>query len=75
MDDFKSMIGKTILAVTQQKLIKYDDEGFLRIEFTDGTHITISGGYSKYTGGSEDEYQTTVGIVPEHRESDLINIK
>jgi hypothetical protein len=74
MKTFQEMIGKTVAAVKQQKLAKWDDEGFLRVEFTDGTHCTIVGGCGGYTGDSEGEYITRIEIADEAREAQLVDI-
>jgi len=47
--------GKTITKVTEMKKPEYDDTGWLKIDFTDGTHCVIYAGYFGYTGKSEDE--------------------
>lgn len=60
---FNDLVGKTVASATQMKLIQYDDEGYLRLQFTDGTECMIIGGYLSYTGESEDEYPTAIGIV------------
>jgi hypothetical protein len=61
--EFKDIIGKTIKNIQQLKEKKYDDEGYLLIEFTDGSKVLIIGGYNPgYTGNSSDEYQTTISI-------------
>ena len=66
---FNDMVGKTILSVKQMKLKDYDDAGFLRIIFTDNTHCVIFGGYDEiYTGDSNNEYPTLIGIAREDRE-------
>ena len=74
MRTFNEMVGKTIAAVKHQKLIEWDDEGFLRVEFTDGTHCTIESGYGNCTGESEDEYKTVIGIADVEREALLEDI-
>ena len=50
---------------------EYDDTGWLKLDFTDGTHCVIGAGYGSYTGESEDEYPTCIwftddaeGLVP-----------
>ena len=40
----------------------YDDSGYLRLDFTDGTYCYIVAGYGGYTGGSLDEYPTNIRI-------------
>jgi hypothetical protein len=51
------MAGKTIASV---EVAPHDDESdclnLLRVRFTDGTAVVISGGYGGYTGNSCDEY-------------------
>lgn len=60
---YKDIIGKTIASVTEMKKPQFDDEGWLRLEFTDGTACTIVSSYGGYTGNSEDEYPTFIGIT------------
>lgn len=71
MNNLKDLIGKTIVCVQQMKLKDYDDEGFLHLEFSDGSHRVIEGGYDGYTGESEDEYKTIIGIASNERELEL----
>lgn len=71
---FQEMVGKTIQSVRQQKLVRFDDQGFLRIEFTDGTHCTIVGCYGGYTGHSEDEYIALIELADEEREAQLVDV-
>lgn len=54
------LVGKTIKDAYQFKKTGYDDEGFLRVSFTDGSSIVISGGYGGYTDNSEGEYPTAI---------------
>ncbi len=61
--EYENLIGKTIVAVKQKKLIGHDDDGFLEMEFSDGTKATIVAYYGGYTGESEDEYPTGIFIT------------
>jgi hypothetical protein len=58
-----NITGKTIAQVTEMKKPEYDDTGWLKLDFTDGTHCVIWAGYDSYTGDSEDEYPTCIGIT------------
>lgn len=58
-----NLTGKTISAATRMKKPEYDDEGWLRLDFTDGTHCVIVAWYGGYTGESEDEYPTSITIA------------
>lgn len=60
----KEMIGKTITSVDFMTLKGFDDEGFLRLKFSDGTSCIILGGYKSYTGDSADEYPTYIEVLP-----------
>ena len=60
--DFQDIIGKTIQSATQVKRPVYDDEGYLLLEFADGTKCVICSWYDGYTGDSEDEYPTGISI-------------
>jgi hypothetical protein len=64
--DFKDLIGKTIVSATQKKLIKFDDDGFLELIFSDGTKAVIVAYYGGYTGHSEDEYPTGIAIYEKY---------
>ena len=61
--EYKDIIGKTIISVTEMKKPQFDDEGWLRLEFADGTACAIVASYGGYTGNSEDEYPTLIGIT------------
>lgn len=61
--EYENLIGKTIVAVKQKKLIGYDDDGFLEMQFSDDTKVTIVACYGGYTGESEDEYPTGIFIT------------
>ena len=58
-----NITGKTIAKVTEMKKPEYDDTGWIKLDFTDGTHCVIWAGYGGYTGDSEDEYPTCIGIT------------
>ena len=58
-----NITGKTIAQVTKMRKPEYDDTGWLKIDFTDGTHCVIWAGYGGWTGGSEDEYPTCIGVT------------
>ena len=57
-----NIIGKTITSVTEMKMPEFDDTGWLKLDFSDGTYCVICAGYGSYTGNSEDEYPTRIGI-------------
>lgn len=61
--DFQDLQGKTIAKATQMKKPKYDDDGWLKLEFTDGTSCVILAGYGGYTGESEDEYPIGIDVI------------
>ena len=73
-DKYKVLIGKTITAARQLSFEDKDDCGFLRLDFSDGTHIVIEGGYGGYTGDSNDEYLTLIGIASKSREAKLVEM-
>ena len=58
-----SIKGKTIAKATFMKDKNHDDEGWLRLDFTDGTYCVIEAGYGCYTGDSADEYPTNIYIL------------
>ena len=69
--ELKDLIGKTIAEAEIMKMPAYDDEGRLRLKFTDGTQTVVVASYGGYTGNSEDEYPTYIelnddckGLVP-----------
>ena len=55
-----NLIGKTIATATVMKLPQFDDSGWLRLTFTDGTSTIIVASYGSYTGNSMDEYPTCI---------------
>ena len=61
--EYENLIGKTIVAVKQKMLIGHDDNGFLEMQFSDGTKATIVACYGEYIGGSEDEYPTGIFVT------------
>lgn len=62
--DLDALEGKTILAVRKKTKRGYDDTGYLEIQFTDGTScIIVSGFDADWTGLSEGEYATTIGVA------------
>lgn len=60
--EIKDLVGKTITASTVMKRANFDDEGWLKLEFTDGTVCVIVSSYGGYTGDSEDEYPTFISV-------------
>lgn len=69
--DFKWLEGKTVATATVMKKPEYDDTGWVRLTFSDGSECVINGSYSGYTGESEDEYPERLfifrkcnGLVP-----------
>jgi len=70
-----NIIGKTIANVTEMKKPEYDDTGWLKLDFTDGTHCVIWASYCGYTGDSEDEYPTCIGISNDMEGQLIPNIK
>lgn len=63
--ELKDLIGKTITsAMFMQRTDGYDDKGYLKLVFADGSECVIVGGYDEnWTGQSMDEYPTTIGIT------------
>ena len=59
---FEDLIGKTIVAVKQKKLIGDDSDGFLEMQFSDGTKATIVA----YYDGREDEYPTWIFVTGQY---------
>ena len=60
--EFRDIEGKTIRSATHVKRPATDDEGWLLLEFTDGTQCVVFSWYGGFTGNSEDEYPTGIGI-------------
>ena len=58
----EDLIGKTIVSVKQKKLIGGDSDGFLEMQFSDGTKATIVA----YYDGCEDEYPTGISITKQY---------
>lgn len=59
----KDLVGKTITAATKMCREDKDDEGWLKLQFSDGTSCVVVAGYGGYTGKSEDEYPTFIYIA------------
>jgi hypothetical protein len=60
---FKDIVGKTIVGAAEMKKLQYDDQGWLKLSFSDGTDCIIWAGYGFYTGESEGEYPAILGIA------------
>jgi hypothetical protein len=52
----RALEGKTIKKATRMKSAKYDDEAWLKLDFTDGTTVFIEATYGGFTGESRDEF-------------------
>ena len=50
------LIGKTIVNTQFMKKNGYDDEAWVRLDFTDGTHCFVVTSYGSFSGESEGEY-------------------
>ena len=68
---FSELIGKTIINTQLMKKNGYDDEAWVRLDFTDGTHCFVVSSYGSYSGKSEDEYPAFIflqneveGLIP-----------
>jgi hypothetical protein len=60
---FNWMVGKTVTSAQEMERTEFDDAGFLKLEFSDGTDCVIVSGYYGHTGNSEDEYPTWIKVV------------
>ena len=64
---YKEFIGKRILDVIQYQAYdddgEFDDDGYLKFKFTDGSEVTLMSYYEGYTGASIDEYPTSIKIL------------
>ena len=60
--EYENLIGKTIVAVKQKKLIGGDSDGFLEMQFSDGTKATIVA----YYDGCEGEYPTGIFVAEKY---------
>lgn len=68
----KELIGKTIKSADIMQSQGYDDTGYLKLEFTDGTFVVVVSFYDdKYTKNSSGEYPTRIelsqddkGLIP-----------
>jgi len=61
--DISQLVGKTIVAAQRMKLKDCDDEGYLLLTFSDQSRALIVASYGSYTGKSEDEYPTFLGLT------------
>ena len=64
-NEFESLIGKTILSAKKMRPVGYDDEGYLKLSFSDGSSIILESTYCGYTGNSLGEYSTDIEILTE----------
>jgi hypothetical protein len=61
-----NIIGKTIISADIMQLEGFDDQGFLRLAFSDGSAYIVESSYNcDYTGKSEGEYGTTISVTEE----------
>lgn len=60
--NLKDLVGKTIAKSNLMKRPEYDDEGWLRLDFTDGTICDIMSKYGEYTGESRGEYPCFITV-------------
>ncbi len=74
MIKFEDLVGKTITSAKVKKLKDYNDDGFLALEFSDGTAAIITSYYGEWSGDSLDEYPTHIDITDKIR-YDLIDIE
>lgn len=65
------LIGKTIVNTQFMKKNGYDDEAWVRLDFTDGTHCFVVASYGSFSGESEGEYPAFIflqneveGLIP-----------
>lgn len=67
---FDDMVGKMIVDVRRMKPKEYEDYGFLRIKFSDGTHVVIAAGYGEHNNNSMGEYPTWLYLLTKLGEKD-----
>ena len=60
---FSDLVGKKIITAILMKKAAFDDEGWLRLTFEDGTNCILVAGYGEYTGESEYEYPSYIYIT------------
>ena len=70
--EIKDLVGKTIITTTLMKKADYDDTGWLKLDFSDGTCCVIVSDYGGYTGDSRDEYPTFIRVSDDTR--DLVEV-
>ena len=59
------LVGKTITSAKRKKPTCFDDEGFLLLEFSDGTDALLVAHFEdNFTGDSIDEYPTYLVLLP-----------
>ena len=59
----QNLIGKKIIGAKLQRPSNHDDQGFLKLNFSDGSECLIVAGYDFYTGNSLGEYPTLISII------------
>ena len=63
LNDYPSLVGKTIAHVSRLGSGKTDDEGFLLLDFSDNTSaLVVCYHLPDYTGKSENEYPTGLDV-------------
>ena len=60
---FNDLVGKTITGATLMKKKDYDDQCWLKLDFSDDTACILVGSYGDYTGASEDDYPAFILIT------------
>jgi hypothetical protein len=61
--NYQSLVGETIASVSKMKKPGFDDQGWLRLEFTDGSACIVVASYGGYTGKSANVFPTNIEVV------------
>jgi hypothetical protein len=67
-----TLVGKTITQAMFMEHPDYDDKGYVRLEFTDGTTVLLTAYNGEYTGNSRDECPNHISITD--RDDNLIPV-
>lgn len=64
--------GRTISKLTRMRLPQYDDDAWLKMDFTDGTTCYFIASQGSYSRDAQDEYVCTIQIAMEEPVEGLV---
>ena len=73
IESFAGIVGKTISRAVRMRDPRFDDAGWLRVEFDDGSHITIEASYlDDFTRKSMGPYPTSICVCDQWTDAALV---